>query len=61
MSTFDMDIERNINIGIDVQMSVLIGMTIIFPSSVKSVCSTGSRKFINVTSMIFKEINRGRV
>lgn len=56
-----MDIERNINIGIDVQMSVLIGMTIIFPSSVKSVCSTGSRKFINVTSMIFKEINRGRV
>lgn len=59
MNKFNMDIEIFINIGVDVQMPVLIGMMIIFPASVKSVYSTGSRRFISFIDTLFKERNRG--
>ena len=44
---------------IDVQMPVLTGEMVVFSASVKSVCSTGSRRFIYVINTLFsKEINR---
>lgn len=59
MNKFHMNIELDINIGLDVQMPVLIGMMTVSPALVKSVRSTGSRGFINFIDMLFKERNRG--
>lgn len=50
---FIMDIE--IHLDIRIKMFLLIGLVVIFSASIKSVCSMGSRKFINFTEMLFKE------
>ena len=59
MNKFNMDIEIDINIGIDEQMPVLIVMIIISPASVKSACSAGNRSFINFKTCSLKKETEG--